>query len=304
MWLVRGWLLALLGLSLSNGYQLRSPPPLTTDVIDIKQAIDLIKERTSISDIVSHYVSIKPAGAGQYQCKCPFHNDGNPSMGISDERGVYNCFSCGAKGDSIQFVKDIEQLTFIDAVKKIISLADLNVETLDMVKRSDEELRFIAQRSRLELLLKKASRFYSSRIISDNKAGIARRHLMSRKIRPEIAFKFEIGYAPLSSGGVGKIPFLFLFTHSLTHLQVYSLILVAAGGLISNLTAEGFTLKEIINAGLAIDSDTFQQNVTNETPRTSDKRHAAVYDRYSSLKHHHHVLTHLLTITYSSQVQG
>jgi len=45
------------------------------------------------------------------------------------------------------------------------------------------------------------------------------------------------------------------------------------------LTGEGFTLKEIINAGLAIDSDTFQQNVTNDMPRTSDKRHATVYDR-------------------------
>ena len=103
-----------MGLSLGSGFRLSMLGQ--TDVVDIKQAIELIKERTCISDIVSNYVAIKPAGAGQYQCKCPFHNDGNPSMGISDERGVYNCFSCGAKGDSIQFVKDIEQLTFIDAV--------------------------------------------------------------------------------------------------------------------------------------------------------------------------------------------
>lgn len=205
MWLVRCWLLLLLGLCLGNSYKLRPPTMGQTDVVDIKQAIELIKERTSISDIVSHYVSIKPAGAGQYQCKCPFHKDGNPSMGISDEKGVYNCFSCGAKGDAVQFVKDIEQLTFIDAVKRIISMADLNVETLNLVKRTDEELRYIAQRSRLELLLSKASQFYAIRLVSDNKAGIARRHLMSRRLRPGVAFKFGIGYAPLSNGGVGML---------------------------------------------------------------------------------------------------
>lgn len=104
--------------------------------IDIKKAMDLIKTNVLLSEVVGQYVSLKSSGSRQYQCKCLFHKDSNPSMGVSDDKGVFNCFSCGAKGDSIQFVRDVEQLSFTDAVKHIVVMAGLDTANLQVVSLS------------------------------------------------------------------------------------------------------------------------------------------------------------------------
>ena len=85
--------------------------------LNIRKAIDVIHERVVLSQIVGEYVSLNPSsGSGSYQCLCPFHNDkNNPSMGISDDKGLYNCLSCDAGGDAIKFVQEIEQLSFQEA---------------------------------------------------------------------------------------------------------------------------------------------------------------------------------------------
>jgi len=86
-----------------------------------------------ISEIASHYTELKPMGPGTWQCVCPFHDDKNPSMGLSDDKGLYNCFSCGASGNTITFVKNMDDLSFVDAVRKVtLTLITLTLITLTL----------------------------------------------------------------------------------------------------------------------------------------------------------------------------
>jgi DNA primase len=75
---------------------------------------------------------MKSTKKNQYVCLCPFHNDKNPSFGVNDEKGLYHCFSCGAKGNTIGFVMAIEQMTYKEAVAKILSATDVNVSALNI----------------------------------------------------------------------------------------------------------------------------------------------------------------------------
>lgn len=77
-----------------------------------------IKRRVSIVQLVARKVKLKRAGNG-FQGLCPFHQEKRPSFTVSDDRGFYHCFGCGAHGDLIEFVQHMEGLSFPDAVRSL-----------------------------------------------------------------------------------------------------------------------------------------------------------------------------------------
>ena len=77
----------------------------------MSSSVEKIKERLSITDVVSSYLKLEKAGAS-FRAKCPFHNEKTPSFFISPDRGTYYCFGCGAKGDIFTFVEEFEGLEF------------------------------------------------------------------------------------------------------------------------------------------------------------------------------------------------
>ena len=94
----------------------------------IRKYTKLVQENVLISDIVSHYTPIYGFGHHRFTCLCPFHNDKSPSLDISNKKGgVYYCFSCGASGSTINFVKNIDNLSYIDAVQKIIQITGISI---------------------------------------------------------------------------------------------------------------------------------------------------------------------------------
>ncbi|MGB2105252.1 MAG: CHC2 zinc finger domain-containing protein, partial [Glaciecola sp.] len=78
--------------------------------------IDDLIARTDIVDIVDSRVKLKKAGKN-YQACCPFHNEKSPSFTVSAEKQFYHCFGCGANGDVIDFLKDINGWDFKQAAK-------------------------------------------------------------------------------------------------------------------------------------------------------------------------------------------
>ena len=228
----------LVSLQCGRGDQYRLVP---LNALDMKKAVDFIHERVVLSEIIGQFVDVKQNGPQSFTCICPFHEDKNPSMGVSDDKGLYHCFSCGAGGDAIKFVREIEHLSFSEAVVKTLSLAGVgNTAELGLgdssggggggatdLRLSAKEAEILRQRKRLEEAMTMAAQFYSVKLLGDAKAGSARTHLIQRRIRPQTAFKFQLGYAP--TGG----PF------SLT----------------ANLTAEGFTIDELVTAGLSVKGD-------------------------------------------------
>src|SRR5258706_14390559 len=80
--------------------------------------VALVRERTSIVDVVSEYVTLKPAGGGNVKGLCPFHDEKTPSFNVATSKGVYYCYGCGAGGDAIRFVMTLEHLSFVEAVER------------------------------------------------------------------------------------------------------------------------------------------------------------------------------------------
>jgi len=82
-----------------------------------REDIDEVRSRTRIEDVVSQYVSLRPAGADSHKGLCPFHDEKTPSFHVRPSVGRWHCFGCGEGGDVISFVERIERIPFVEAVE-------------------------------------------------------------------------------------------------------------------------------------------------------------------------------------------
>lgn len=79
-----------------------------------------IKSRIRLSSIIRQYVpSLKPVGNDDFRGLCPFHNEKTPSFLVHDRDGYYKCFGCGVSGDSVKFIEEFEQISHVDALKRM-----------------------------------------------------------------------------------------------------------------------------------------------------------------------------------------
>ena len=91
--------------------------------------VETIRESSDIYDIVSEYVALKKRGRNFFGL-CPFHDEKTPSFSVNPERQIYKCFGCDAGGGTINFIMEMEQLEFIDAIKHLADRykIELNIE--------------------------------------------------------------------------------------------------------------------------------------------------------------------------------
>ena len=97
--------------------------------------INEIRNSADIVSIISNYVPLKMQGKNYFGV-CPFHDDHSPSMSVSKERQIFNCFVCHKGGNVFTFVKDYENISFIEAVKKVADYVGIPV-VLDNYKKTD-----------------------------------------------------------------------------------------------------------------------------------------------------------------------
>lgn len=150
--------------------------------------IEEVKRRLNIIDLIQNYVSLKKSGKG-YVGLCPFHDDSNPSMHVSEDKGLFHCFSCGAGGDIFGFMMRYNNLDFRDSLTELARLADVELKTADGSP---------AKTSRKNALLKLNSlvcNFYHKNLFKSPKAESARQYLKKRDINSETARLFSLGYA-------------------------------------------------------------------------------------------------------------
>src|SRR5256714_10604845 len=93
--------------------------------------IGLVRERTSIVDVISEQVTLKPAGGGNLKGLCPFHDEKTPSFTVSSSRNVYFCHGCGAGGDAIRFVMETEHLSFVEAVERLAGKVGIQLRDVE-----------------------------------------------------------------------------------------------------------------------------------------------------------------------------
>ena len=95
--------------------------------MDLGEAVEAIKSRLSLKEVVSRYVVLKPAGRGRWKGLCPFHQEKTPSFYVDEEKGLFHCFGCKAGGDLIAFVERLEGLDFLGAVERLAEEAGLEI---------------------------------------------------------------------------------------------------------------------------------------------------------------------------------
>ncbi len=153
-------------------------------------AIEEIKARLDLVELISEYVPLKKAGRN-YKALCPFHQERTPSFIVFPDSQHFHCFGCGASGDIFGFVMRMENRTFPEALEWLAQRAGgLLRPPTPQEEEEDREKRRLA-----ELNLAAARFFHQQLRLSDAAAG-ARAYLQARGIRPETVEAFLLGYAP------------------------------------------------------------------------------------------------------------
>ncbi|MDP6475126.1 MAG: DNA primase [Alphaproteobacteria bacterium] len=166
------------------------------------QFLDEIRARVPLSDVIGRRVRLIRKGR-EHSALCPFHNEKTPSFTVSDDKGFFHCFGCGAHGDVIGFVMRDEGLAFPEAVEKLAGEAGLEVpkETPRDRARAEEQLSLYA-------VMEVAAKFFESELGADSGAA-AGAYLKGRGLKGETIKGFRLGYAPdsksaLKSALIGK----------------------------------------------------------------------------------------------------
>lgn len=148
-----------------------------------------VSDRNDIADVVSGYVRLnKKSGANLFGL-CPFHSEKTPSFSVSPDKQIYHCFGCGKGGGVYNFIMEIENLTFPEAVEFLAKRVGLQVPEEN---RDDPESR---RREQLKKLNKDAGRFFYKQFLSDAGAP-AQEYALRRGLTPATVKKFGLGYAP------------------------------------------------------------------------------------------------------------
>ncbi|MFA7315287.1 MAG: DNA primase [Candidatus Paceibacterota bacterium] len=149
-------------------------------------SVQTIKDRLSIVDVISSYLSVEQAGRN-YRARCPFHNEKTPSFFISPDRGSYYCFGCGAKGDIFSFVEHFEGTDFRGALKLLADKAGVTLENTSFSKDTRDE------KERLYSIIEDATLFFESQFLANKEA---RAYLLGRGLTDATMRAFRIGFAP------------------------------------------------------------------------------------------------------------
>ncbi|WP_216843828.1 DNA primase [Phytoactinopolyspora alkaliphila] len=158
--------------------------------------IAAVRERARIEDIVSQYVTLRPAGGGSLKGLCPFHDEKSPSFNVRPQVNLFHCFGCGEGGDVISFLQKHEQLSFTEAVERLADKVGLQLRYEETKPGTAGPRQNREQRSRLIDAHRIAAEFYSDLLTSSPEAMTGRQFLSERGFDREAAEKFGVGYAP------------------------------------------------------------------------------------------------------------
>jgi DNA primase len=151
-----------------------------------------VREKTRIDEVISEHVQLRNAGGGNLKGICPFHDEKSPSLSVTPTRGLYHCFGCGAGGDVIRFVQEIEHLSFGEAVESLAARAGIQ---LRYAEGGPGPARQSGQRARLVEAHTLAAAFYVEQLATPQ-ARPARDFLSGRGFDAAAAQQFGCGYAP------------------------------------------------------------------------------------------------------------
>ena len=150
--------------------------------------IQEIKDRLDIVEVVGDFVSLKKSGSS-YKALSPFSSEKTPSFFVSPSKQIFKCFSTGKGGDAIEFLKEVESLSYIEAIKYLAEKygVEINETDQDYNKNNDKES--------LLIILNKAKSFFIDNLNSKEGKSLAKTYLEHRQVDVKMIEKFELGYS-------------------------------------------------------------------------------------------------------------
>ena len=148
-----------------------------------------VKESVDLVQIIGDYVPVSRAGVNFKAC-CPFHQERTPSFYIYTEDQHYHCFGCGAHGDAISFIRDRENLEFMEAMEMLARRGGIELQ-FDTEGQQDR-----GQRERLIRIMKWATECYEKALWEHSGGAEARTYLADRGLSEDVCRRFRLGWAP------------------------------------------------------------------------------------------------------------
>jgi DNA primase len=182
--------------------------------------IDEVRQRVNIADVVGDYVTLKSAGVGSMKGLCPFHDERSPSFHVRPQAGFYHCFGCGEGGDVYSFLQKIDHLSFQEAVERLAEKVGYQL-TYDEGGGGAPA----GNRARLYAANGAAEKYFREQLVTPE-AELGRAFLGERGFDALAAERFGVGFAPSSFDALSK-----------------------------HLVAAGFTVQELLDAGLVSQGD-------------------------------------------------
>ena len=153
--------------------------------------IEKIRAASDIVEIVGSYVPLKKAG-GAFVALCPFHKEKSPSFNVNPHRQIFHCFGCGKGGDVFTFVREFENITFIEAVRRLAERARIPLEVDQDPGR--QKMQFVKE-SLLQIHEQMTQRWQNA-LATEASGQVARDYLARRQVSSEAVQLFRLGAAP------------------------------------------------------------------------------------------------------------
>lgn len=161
-----------------------------------RETIDRIFAAARIEDVVGDYVSLKKRGANLIGL-CPFHDEKTGSFTVSPSKGIYKCFGCGKAGNPVNFITEIEQCSYVEALRQLAKRYHIEIEERELTaeekqKQDDRESMFVVNDF--------ANNWFQEQLWETQEGkAVAMSYLRQRGLREDTIRKFQIGYSPEKS---------------------------------------------------------------------------------------------------------
>lgn len=160
-----------------------------------ENSLDQLLSVVAIEQVVGDYVTLRKAGS-RYTGLCPFHDEKTPSFSVTPSMGIYKCFGCNKGGNAIQFVREIENVTFVEAARQLAER--YNVELIETGNRLDDDQYQELQRRKegLQVVLDYAQGFFQQQLNDTEEGAIGLSYFKERGYSKETRSYWGLGYSP------------------------------------------------------------------------------------------------------------
>lgn len=154
--------------------------------------VERIHDAARIEEIVSEYVTLRRRGTN-YVGLCPFHDEKTPSFMVSPAKGICKCFGCGKGGTSVNFLMEVEQISYVEALRIVAKKYNIEIKEKEM---SPEQVQHQNERESMLVVNEFAGKYFTAQLNTPEGKAVGLSYFLQRGVSEHIISKFQLGYSP------------------------------------------------------------------------------------------------------------